>query len=230
MIASKADIIAYESLGFSHLTYRGESYFVNLNSESSRSKFKNYLGKLTGKDWGIAELERCVFYRKDMYFLDRSNLRLNDTFQGKVDVPINTNSCAFMFFSKNLEGIDFSDFDTSGIEDMNSMFSYCTFPEGFSLGDKFDTSSVKDMGNMFCDASFNESFNLGDKFDTSNIKNMFGIFSGTQFNEDFRLAKSFTICKESRDMFLDAKLPSRVAKQVSSEVIAKEIVELLKSV
>ncbi len=75
--------------------------------------------------------------------------------------------------------IDFTNFDTSSVTNMNNMFSYCgyTAMTSLDLGDNFDTSSVTTMYGMFyCCGKAMTSIDLGEKFDTSNVTDMHSMF------------------------------------------------------
>ena len=61
---------------------------------------------------------------------------------------------------------------------MSAMFSYCSLPEGFTLGDKFDTSNVTSMCDMFSRCNLPEGFYLGEKFNTSGNAYSFNMFDG----------------------------------------------------
>ena len=108
---------------------------------------------------------------------DTGMLRLKEGYKGKISLPKGIKSCHKMFWYRGLSGCWFEDFDTSGVENMSCMFNGCTFPKGFSLGDKFDTSRVENMGWMFRQSSLPEGFSLGNKFDTSSVKYMDGMFA-----------------------------------------------------
>ena len=84
---------------------------------------------------------------------------------------------SYMFYaSKNLSSIDLSNFDTSKVTNMNSMFNGCTRLTSLNLS-SFNTSNVFTMNSMFCNCTNINSLNLYN-FDTSNVNNTNSMFSG----------------------------------------------------
>ncbi len=88
-----------------------------------------------------------------------------------------TNMC--MMFSCNAKGINLSQFDTSKVEDMTSMFENCG-AESLDLS-CFDTSRVKNMSFMFTECNL-KCLNL-ESFDTSNVENMSNMFMNSNIPE-----------------------------------------------
>ena len=81
-----------------------------------------------------------------------------------------------MFYKcSNITEIDLSNFNTSYINNMESMFSGCTLLTSLNLSN-FDTSKVKWMNFMFSDCTLLTSLNLSN-FDTSKVEQMNGMFS-----------------------------------------------------
>ncbi len=74
---------------------------------------------------------------------------------------------------------------------MSNMFSDCTLPEGFTLGNKFDTSKVTDMKRMFSSCGLPKGFTLGHKFDTSKVTDMRCMFSCCTLPEGLILDNRF---------------------------------------
>ena len=81
------------------------------------------------------------------------------------------------FFSQcsNLISLDFSNFDTSKVTNMSSMFNECNSLKEIQGLDKFITNNVTDMSKMFNACYKLESLDLSN-FDTSNVKNMLYMF------------------------------------------------------
>ena len=77
---------------------------------------------------------------------------------------------------KNILDIDLSNFDTSKVINMDSMFVYMSKLTTLNLSN-FDTSKVTNMNNMFYHMSALTTINLS-SFDTSNVTDMSGMFSG----------------------------------------------------
>jgi surface protein len=76
----------------------------------------------------------------------------------------------------NLTSVDFNEFNTSQVTDMDGMFKGCS---GLSTLDvsKFDTSSVTDMSRMFEGCSGLSTLDVS-KFDTSSVTDMSQMFYG----------------------------------------------------
>lgn len=60
---------------------------------------------------------------------------------------------------ENLKTVTWTDFDTSGITDMNRMFAECSSLESLDLS-RFDTSKVTNMHQMFYRFKINGDLNL----------------------------------------------------------------------
>ncbi len=97
-------------------------------------------------------------------------------------VYLNTDSSR-MFYSiyyeqeiKNILDIDLSNFDTSKVINMDSMFAYMSKLTTLNLSN-FDTSKVTNMNNMFYHMTALTTLNIS-SFDTSNVTDMSGMFSG----------------------------------------------------
>ena len=75
---------------------------------------------------------------------------------------------------KNITEINLSNFNTSNVTSMISMFSYCSNLTSLNLSN-FDTTRVTDMGNMFYGCTNLKSLNLSN-FDASNVTNMNSMF------------------------------------------------------
>ncbi len=89
----------------------------------------------------------------------------------KVANPVNTHNTMYYMFSgySNMESIDLSSFDTSGVTNMYSLFSYCSSLTTIDVSG-FDTSDVTNMSGMFQYCSGLTELDLSN-FDTSNVDN-----------------------------------------------------------
>ena len=77
---------------------------------------------------------------------------------------------------KNLTSVDFTNFDTSAVTNMDSMFWDCSALTSLDLS-SFDTSAVKGMWYMFYNCSSLTSLELS-SFNTSAVTRMAGMFNG----------------------------------------------------
>ena len=86
-------------------------------------------------------------------------------------------NCALMFYKLiNITKIDFSNFDSSKVENMWGMFFGCSSLISLNLNN-FDTSSVKKMDAMFIYCSSLKSLDLSN-FNTSSVTSMVNMFYG----------------------------------------------------
>ena len=84
-------------------------------------------------------------------------------------------STAYWFYKcKNLTSVDFTNFDTSAVTSMHSMFNGCSSLTSLDLS-SFNTSAVTSMDSMFWDCSALTSLDLS-SFDTSAVKGMWYMF------------------------------------------------------
>ena len=90
-------------------------------------------------------------------------------------------NCIYMFCGvESIVSIDFSKFNSSGINDMCMMFSSCTQLEYINFGN-FDTSSVTDMFGLFYDTPKLTELDLS-SFDVSKVTDMQHMFRKTGIN------------------------------------------------
>lgn len=85
---------------------------------------------------------------------------------------------SFLFKSYSFFNGDISQWDTSKVENMNSMFIYSIFNGDIS---GWNTSSVKDMSLMFYHSGFNRDIS---KWDVGFVRHMTSMFSHSKFNAD----------------------------------------------
>ena len=80
-----------------------------------------------------------------------------------------------MFSSSALTSLDLSNFDTQNVKSMGSMFERCKSLTSLNLSDRFNTLNVSDMTMMFAYCNNLTSLDLS-SFDTSNVESMFSMF------------------------------------------------------
>ena len=96
---------------------------------------------------------------------------------GKVYLNANSSRMFLLKWdNKDLLEIDVSNFDTSKVTDMSSMFSNMFNLTSLNLSN-FNTSKVTNMYGMFDGMHNLTNLNLSN-FDTSNVTNMYGMFDG----------------------------------------------------
>ena len=107
-----------------------------------------------------------------------------------------------LFFDcKNIKFIKFKIFNTSNVENMNSMFAKCTNLKEIDLN-FINTTNVKDMNSMFSECKSLEKIYLT-SFNTSNVKNMNDMFFGCCKLNKINLSSSFNTSnvKNMNNMF-----------------------------
>lgn len=85
---------------------------------------------------------------------------------------------AYMFYNlQDLKTVKLGSFNTSNVTDMSQMFGYSSHLTSVTFGNETDTSSVTDMSYMFCMCYDLSSVDFGEKFSTSSVTNMSYMFS-----------------------------------------------------
>ena len=77
-------------------------------------------------------------------------------------------------YHTRLDKLDVSNFDTSNVTDMSSMFDGCESLQKLDVSN-FDTSNVTDMYGMFYNCSSLQELDVSN-FDTSNVTDMSAMF------------------------------------------------------
>ena len=126
--------------------------------------------------------------------------------------PITSCFCMFHCLS-NITKIDLSKFDTSKVEDMQSMFDGCSSLKSLNLNG-LNTSSVINMSYMFISCTSLISLNLNG-FDTSSVTSMYFMFHGCNSLISLNLNSFNTpLVKDFDDMF--AGCSSLIALEISN--------------
>lgn len=189
----------------------GKVYSLNVNSEEERERVKEAVNSnsLAKYDWfeEVMGEKHWVLYDTAMYevihiYSVGSFLHYREGSALAPIIPINATSCYAMFRDcSHLPTLNFSDFDTSNVVDMDYMFARCSNfitldLSGFNTSkvtemrsmfehctallyldlSRFDTSKVTDMNSMFYRCS-NATFIDVANFDTSNVIDMSNMFA-----------------------------------------------------
>ena len=117
----------------------------------------------------------------------------------------NVTDLSYMFAYINLSQIDVSNYNTSNVTTMGSMFDATAATELIGL-ENFDTSNVTDMSGMFSGSKI-EKLDVSN-FNTSKVTNMNGIFGGSEATEIIGY-ENFDTSKVTnmRGMFSQVKIP-----------------------
>ena len=157
---------------------RGNSYIRNLNLDSEI--IMTIIG--AGEQLILNEL----FYKRNKPFeiyvnnsLRENRVKVKDLTEYENEIKIKWNyqlsACNNMFAGLyNIIKIDFSNFDTSLVEDMSYMFTNCNSLTSLDLS-HFNTSSVKSFAFMFYSCYRLKYLNLNN-FNTSQVENMYAMF------------------------------------------------------
>lgn len=192
-------------------TLAGKIYSLNVNSKKERERVKEEVNAnaLAKYDWFMegTGIHHWVLYDTEMYevihiYSVGSFLHYREGSALAPIIPINATSCYAMFRDcSHLPTLNFSDFDTSNVVDMDYMFARCSNfitldLSGFNTSkvtemrsmfehctallyldlSRFDTSKVTDMNSMFYRCS-NATFIDVANFDTSNVIDMSNMFA-----------------------------------------------------
>ena len=157
----------------------GRTYSLNVNSEEDRESVKAEINanSLVQYDWFDEETgeEHWVLYNTEMYEIKDFHLHYKESSLLVPVMPINATSCYAMFRDcSHLPTLNFSDFDTSNVVDMDYMFSRCSNFITLDLSG-FNTSNVTEMRSMFEDCKELLYLDLS-QFDTSKVTDMNSMF------------------------------------------------------
>jgi len=123
--------------------------------------------------WDISESKD----RSIMAWTEKTGIYYNLYIQSKLKIHADTNCSALFSGYKNVIAITFGDhFDTSGVNNMASMFRGCEQLQELDLS-MFDTHNVENMAAMFAGCKRLKTLNLMG-FNTSNVRDMSYMFAG----------------------------------------------------
>ena len=195
-----------DEYGVLRFSLEGKTYSLNVNSKEERERVKEEVNanSLVQYDWFDEETgeEHWVLYNTEMYEIKDFHLHYKEGSLLAPVIPINATLCYAMFRDcSHLPTLNFSDFDTSNVVDMDYMFARCSNfitldLSGFNTSkvtemrsmfehctallyldlSRFDTSKVTDMNSMFYRCS-NATFIDVANFDTSNVIDMSNMFA-----------------------------------------------------
>ena len=205
-LAQNTNTPIQDEYGVLRFSLEGKTYSLNVNSKEERERVKEEVNanSLVQYDWFDEETgeEHWVLYNTEMYEIKDFHLHYKEGSLLAPVIPINATSCYAMFRDcSHLPTLNFSDFDTSNVVDMDYMFARCSNfitldLSGFNTSkvtemrsmfehctallyldlSRFDTSKVTDMNSMFYRCS-NATFIDVANFDTSNVIDMSNMFA-----------------------------------------------------
>lgn len=177
------------------------TYKVNPNSERERKSLLKQINAISPHkwDWFHEDTGNChwVLYDTEMYqecinkFYQHYLHYIEDCGLDPV-MPFNASSCYKMFADyRILNEIDFSNFDTSNIITMESMFECSIYLEHLDLS-TFNTKKLRNMNYMFCKCTYTISINLS-SFNTEEVDLMAGVFRQCKHLEELDLRNFSTV-------------------------------------
>ena len=156
---------------------------VNIDDEESDYEIKLWLDPIDNTAYYYAEPEKvylnadssCMFKYTD-FFNDRKIKNILELDLSNFDTSKVTDMDSMFFDLRNITSLNLSNFDTSKVTDMHYMFFDMSNLTTLDLSN-FDTSKVTLMYQMFDRASSLTSLNLSN-FNTSKVIGMSGMFAG----------------------------------------------------
>ena len=108
----------------------GRTYFLNVNYKEERERVKEEINinSIAKYDWFKEETgeNHWVLYNTKMYEVEKIYLHYKEDSNLVPIIPINATSCYDMFYGcKSLTRLDLSNFTTSNVISMESMFYNC---------------------------------------------------------------------------------------------------------
>ena len=152
---------------------------VNIEDEDSDYEIKLWLDTTDKTAYYYSEPEK-VYLNADssnMFYREYSKQKIENILEidlSNFDTSKVTNMGSMFYNMRNLTSLNLSNFDTSKVTAMSGMFTYMSNLTTLNLSN-FDTSNVKYMNGMFAGMSNLVTLNLSN-FNTSNVKSMFNMF------------------------------------------------------
>ena len=152
-----------------------------LNGDITKEKVETISFKM-GKESNITAEIKSKFDASEKqdesiigYYTDENDDGMYDlTFMSEDVIYANKDASNLFLYLKNLKSIDFANFNTSGVTNMESMFDFCQSLTSLNVSG-FDTSKVTNVHRMFEFCKELTSLNVSN-FDTSQITNMGSMF------------------------------------------------------
>ena len=146
---------------------------IKIKVYNDKEKIKIFNGNkdINAKNIKIFMGDKEIKFEKEFNYLKKGDYNFI------ININQNITNCQKMFSEcKNIEEIEFLNFDTKNVTDMSEMFYDCTFLKKLDIS-KFDTQNVTNMKMMFGQCSSLKSLNVTN-FDTKNVTNMSWMFGG----------------------------------------------------
>ena len=181
---------------------------VNIEDEESDYEIKLWLDPTNKTAYYYAEPEK-VYLNEDAHSMfnlgyDGREVNILSLDLSNFDTSRVTDMSSMFSNMFNLTSLNLSNFDTSRVTDMNSMFRNMFNLTSLNLSN-FNTSKVTNMDSMFDGMHNLANLNLSN-FDTSKVTNMYGMFDGMHNLANLNLS-NFDTSKVTNmgSMFLNIK-------------------------
>ena len=170
---------------------------IKVNNE--KEKIKIFNGDVNEKNIKLILDDKEIKFAKELNNLKKGIHNI------KIKINQKITNCKQMFSEcKNIEEIEFINFETKSVTDMSEMFYDCTFLKKLDIS-KLDTQNVTNMKMMFGKCSSLQTLNINN-FDTKKVTNMSWMFGGCSDLINLDISKMNTKnVKNMSFMFYDCK-------------------------
>ena len=136
-------------------------------------------------------------------------------FKNFENLYLPSNICGMFAYCKSLTSLDLSNFDTSKVTNMSSLFFACESLTSINFDDNFDTSNVTIMNSMFFECESLTSLDLSN-FDTSKVTNMIQMFGNCRSLTRIEFGNKFDTCNVTKMDYMFAYCKSLTSLDLSS--------------
>lgn len=147
---------------------------INLEADNSEAEIKAWYDSATKTVYWYSASEK-VYLNPDCTNMFAYFTGMTDVDLSSFDTSEVENMNSMFYFNFALEKLDVSGFDTGRVKNMSAMFDNLTSLKELNITN-FGTSNVETMQNMFYNMNKVKNIDVS-HFDTRNVKNMEGMFS-----------------------------------------------------
>ena len=172
---------------------------INLEADNSEAEIKAWYDSATKTVYWYSASEK-VYLNPDCTNMFAYFTGMTDVDLSSFDTSEVENMNSMFYFNFALEKLDVSGFDTGRVKNMSAMFDNLTSLKELDVSN-FNTSNVENMRFMFYNANKMKKLNLS-HFDTGNVKDMEGMFAYASSLESLNLSNFNTSrVTNMREMF-----------------------------
>ena len=147
---------------------------INIEADNSEAEIKAWYDLATKTVYWYSVSEK-VYLNSDCANMFTHFTGMTDIDLSSFDTSEVEDMNSMFYFNFALEKLDVSGFDTSRVRTMREMFDNCSSLKELGVSN-FNTSNVENMRYMFYNVNKMKKLNLS-HFDTSNVRNMEGMFA-----------------------------------------------------